>query len=54
MFPYLTDAAEAAALVPSPLEVVTVDPQGTLALAEIVFAKYRSATSACTTKSSNQ
>ena len=40
MFPYLTDAAKAAALVPPPLEVVTVDPQGTLALAEIVFAKY--------------
>jgi acetoacetate decarboxylase len=40
MFPYLTDAARAAALVPPPLEVLTVDPQNTMALAEIVFAKY--------------
>jgi acetoacetate decarboxylase len=40
LFPYLTDAAKAAALVPPPLEVVTVDPQGTLALGEVVFAKY--------------
>ena len=40
LFPYLTDAARAAALVPPPLEVVTVDPQNSLALAEVVFAKY--------------
>jgi acetoacetate decarboxylase len=40
LFPYLTDAKKAVALVPPPLEVVTVDPQGTLALAEVVFAKY--------------
>jgi acetoacetate decarboxylase len=40
LFPYLTDAKKAAALVPPPLEVVTVDPAGTLALAEMVFAKY--------------
>jgi len=40
LFPYLTNAAKAAALVPPPLEVVTVDPQGALALAEVVFARY--------------
>jgi acetoacetate decarboxylase len=40
LFPYLTDAQKAAALVPAPLEVVTVDPQGTLALAEMIFARY--------------
>lgn len=40
MYPYLTDARKAAALVPPPLEVITVDPQNALALAEIVFARY--------------
>ena len=37
---YLTDAAKAAALLPAPLELVTVDPDGTLALAQMIFAKY--------------
>jgi acetoacetate decarboxylase len=40
LYPYLTDAKKAAALVPAPLEVITIDPQGTMALAEIVFARY--------------
>lgn len=40
LFPYLTDAARAAALLPAPLELVTVDSQGTLALAEMIYAKY--------------
>jgi acetoacetate decarboxylase len=40
LFPYLTDAKRAAALVPAPLDVVTVDPEGTLALAEMIFARY--------------
>jgi acetoacetate decarboxylase len=40
LFPYLTRAAQAAALLPAPLELVTVDPDGTLALASMLFAKY--------------
>lgn len=40
MFPYLTDAKAAAALVPSQFELVPADPQGAFAIAEVVFAHY--------------
>ena len=40
LFPYLTDAAAAAALVPPPFELVPVDPEGKFAIAQVVFAKY--------------
>jgi acetoacetate decarboxylase len=40
MFPYLTPASKAAALVPSSLELITVDAEGTLALAELIVAHY--------------
>ncbi len=51
LFPYLTDAAKAAALVPPPLEVVTVDPQNyARARREWSSRSTPSATSARTTK----
>jgi acetoacetate decarboxylase len=40
LFPYLTDAAAAAALIPSQFELVPADPAGKYAIAEVVFAKY--------------
>src|SRR5262245_15589684 len=40
LFPYLTDAAAAAALVPSQFQLVTADPEGKLAIAQVVFASY--------------
>jgi acetoacetate decarboxylase len=40
LFPYLTDAAAAAALIPSQFELVPADPAGKFAIAEVVFAKY--------------
>ena len=40
LFPYLTDASRAAALLPAPLELVTVDPDGKLAVASMLFARY--------------
>jgi acetoacetate decarboxylase len=40
MFPYLTDVAAAAALVPTQFELVPADPNGRFAIAEVVFACY--------------
>src|SRR5574338_83034 len=40
LFPYLTDAAAAAALVPSQFELVPADPAGKYAIAQVVFARY--------------
>jgi acetoacetate decarboxylase len=40
LFPYLTDAAAAAALVPSQFELVPGDPAGKYAICQVVFAKY--------------
>jgi acetoacetate decarboxylase len=40
LFPYLTDAAAAAALLPSQFELVPADPDGKYAIAQVVFAKY--------------
>jgi acetoacetate decarboxylase len=40
LFPYLTDAAAAAALVPSQFELVTTDASGKFAIAQVVCAKY--------------
>jgi acetoacetate decarboxylase len=40
MFPYLTDAAAAAALLPSQFELIPADPDGKFAIAQVVFAKY--------------
>ena len=40
LFPYLTDVAAAAALVPSQFELVPADPAGKFAIAQVVFAKY--------------
>jgi acetoacetate decarboxylase len=40
LFPYLTDAAAAAALVPSQFELVPADPGGKYAIAQVVFARY--------------
>lgn len=40
MFPYLTDATAAAALVPSQFDLIPADPQGQFAIAEVVFARY--------------
>src|SRR4051812_27619001 len=40
MFPYLTDVAAAAALVPSQFELVPAAPAGKYALVQVVFAKY--------------
>lgn len=40
LFPYLTDAAAAAALLPSQFELVTADPDGKMAVAQVVFATY--------------
>jgi acetoacetate decarboxylase len=40
LFPYLTDAAAAAALIPSQFDLVPADPAGKFAIAEVVFAKY--------------
>ena len=40
LFPYLTDAAAAAALLPSQFELVPADPDGKFAIAQVVFARY--------------
>src|SRR6478609_9725850 len=40
LFPYLTDAAATAALLPSQFELVPADPDGKYAIAQVVFAKY--------------
>jgi acetoacetate decarboxylase len=40
LFPYLTDAAAAAALVPPQFELVPADPAGKYAIAQVVFARY--------------
>jgi len=40
LFPYLTDARAAAALVPPQFDLVPVDPEGKFALAQVVFARY--------------
>jgi acetoacetate decarboxylase len=40
LFPYLTDAAAAAALVPAQFELVPADAAGKYAIAQVVFAKY--------------
>ena len=40
LFPYLTDAQAAAALVPPQFDLVPVDPEGKFALAQVVFARY--------------
>jgi len=40
MFPYLTDAQAAAAVLPSQFDLVPVDPDGKFALAQVVFARY--------------
>jgi acetoacetate decarboxylase len=40
MFPYLTPAAQAAALLPEQFDLVPADPQGQFAIAQVVFAKY--------------
>jgi len=40
LFPYLTDAAAAAALLPSQFELVPADAAGNYAIAQVVFARY--------------
>src|SRR3982751_580378 len=40
LFPYLTDAGAAAALLPSQFELTPADPDGKFAIAQVVFAKY--------------
>jgi acetoacetate decarboxylase len=40
LFPYLTDAGAAAALLPSQFELVPADPNGKFAIAQVVFASY--------------
>jgi acetoacetate decarboxylase len=40
MFPYLTTAAQASALLPEQFDLIPVDSQGQFAIAQVVFAKY--------------
>ena len=40
LFPYLTDASAAAALLPSQFELVPADAAGKYAIAQVVFARY--------------
>jgi acetoacetate decarboxylase len=40
MFPYLTTAAQAAALLPEQFDLVPADAQGQFAIAQVIFAKY--------------
>ena len=51
LFPYLTDAQAAAALVPSQFDLVPVDPGGQVRLAQVVFAKYPFSNIGATTRS---